>query len=460
MKYLGYKVLLFLLKIVVYLKRGVFWLGKGIFRIGKILQEAFEGTLGFRLYKIQFFLKKRFDRSKNPWTIRILDFLGSRSALQVVLLFVFIIIMYPHSSLYSEDTLGSPGRKTVLYQIIGPGDQDFSDIEEVEAEVIIQPNTNWREGTIAYGNGGNTPQIGEPTGISGAGPGGTSLIKPNILPGATVPTDTAPVQPTGTRTGILQYTVQNGDVIGSIASRFGISVNTILWANDLTTRSYIRPGDVLKIPPGTGVIHVVKKGDSLGKISGLYGVKSDDIASANSIANNGKTLVVGQSLFIPGGQKIAGSVVTPPRNIVQNGSIERELDKIAAPPPSINTPAGTDYIWPTSDHRINQYYGIRHTGVDIAGKIGNPNYAAKAGKVIKSQCGWNGGYGCYIILDHGGGITTLYGHNSKLLVSVGETVEQGQVIGLLGSTGRSTGPHLHFEVRVSGKRTNPLAYVR
>lgn len=459
MKYLGYKVLLFLLKIVVYLKRGIFWLGRGIFRIGKLLQEAFESTLGFRLYKIQFFLKKRFDRSKNPWTIRLLDFLGSRSTLQVVLLFVFIIIMYPHSSLYSEDSLGLPGRKTVLYKVLGPGDQDFAETEEVEAEVIIQPNVgNWREGVIAYDGGNNNGIQTEPSGISGVGPGGT-IIKPNILPGANLPVSDAPTQ-TGVRSGVIQYTVQNGDVIGSIASRFGISVNTILWANNLTARSYIRPGDVLKIPPGTGVLHLVKKGDSLGKIASLYGVKTDEIASANNLSNNGKTLVVGQNLFIPGGQKIQTGIAVPTRNIAQNGSINRELDKIAAPPPSINTPAGTDYIWPTSDHRINQYYGIRHTGVDIAGKIGNPNYAAKAGKVIKSQCGWNGGYGCYIIVDHGGGITTLYGHNSKLLVSVGETVEQGQVIGLLGSTGRSTGPHLHFEVRINGKRTNPLAYVR
>ncbi len=460
MKYLGYKFLLSLLKIVVYLKRGVFWLGRGIFSIGKYFQGIFEKTLGFRLYKIQFFLKKRFDRSKNPWTMPVVDFFGSRSTLQVVLLFVFIIIMYPHSSLYTEDSLGLPGRKTVLYQLLGPGDQDFQETEEVDADTIILPGANWRAGSIAYDNINVNNQVPEATGISGVGPGGMALIKPNILPGANLPSSSEPTTGISNRQGLVNYTVQNGDVIGGIATKFGVSVNTILWANNLTARSYIRPGDVLKIPPGTGVMYVVKKGDTLGKIARQYDVETDEIALANNISKNGSNLTVGKSIFVPGGQPISSAPLTSRVIVRETGTIGKELEKVAAPPPSITAPAGSGYIWPTMDHRINQYFGIRHTGVDIAGKIGNSNYAAKAGKVIKSQCGWNGGYGCYIILDHGGGVTTLYGHNSKLLVSVGETVEQGQVIGLLGSTGRSTGPHLHFEVRVGGARVNPLKYVR
>jgi murein DD-endopeptidase MepM/ murein hydrolase activator NlpD len=110
--------------------------------------------------------------------------------------------------------------------------------------------------------------------------------------------------------------------------------------------------------------------------------------------------------------------------------------------------------------RITQYFGWRHTGLDIAGKLGTPIYATRAGKVIKSQCGWNGGYGCYIIIDHGGGVISLYGHNSQLFVSVGDKVVQGQNISVEGSTGRSTGPHLHFEIRVNGVHQNPLKYIR
>lgn len=98
--------------------------------------------------------------------------------------------------------------------------------------------------------------------------------------------------------------------------------------------------------------------------------------------------------------------------------------------------------------------------MDIAGPIGTAIYAAKGGTVVKAQPGWNGGYGTYIILDHGDGLQTLYGHNSQLFVAVGEVVSQGQTIAAMGSTGRSTGPHLHFEVRVNGSRLNPLKYIR
>lgn len=460
MKYLGYKVLLSLLKVLVYLKRGIFWLGGQIFQLGRSLQNLFESTIGFRLYKIQFFLKKRFNPAKNPWTTRILDFLGSRSTLQVVLLFIFLLIMYPHSQLYSADSLSLPGRKTALYQLIGPGDQDYEEVEEVEVETLFQPDTpTWREGAIAYDPAGVTPLSPELQGISGLGPGGTALIKPNILPGANLPTDPSVPGQTPARRGVMEYTVQTGDVIGSIASRFGVSVNTILWANNLSVRSYIRPGDTLKIPPGTGVLHVVKKGESVGKIAQIYNVQGQEIVVANVLQKDGSDLRVGETLFIPGGVKLQPAPA--PRALVrQPTSVSRGLDRIAAPLPSVTAPAGSGYIWPTTDRRINQYFGLRHTGVDIGGKVGNANYAANAGRVVKSQCGWNGGYGCYIILDHGGGVTTLYGHNSKLLVSAGETVEQGQVIALLGSTGRSTGPHLHFEVRVGGKKVNPLRYVR
>ena len=462
MKYLGYKVLLSLLKVLVYAKRGIFWFGSKIFAFGKYFQNIFETTIGFRLYKVQFFLKKRFGRSKNPWVIWVVDSLGSRVALQFVLFLVFLIIVYPQSAVYTDNTLGLPGRKTVLYQILGPGDQDFVEVEEVQVETIIQPENSWREGSIAYENVTAPNPNQEESGISGYGLGGTSIVKPNILPGGNIrqkPVEGETEEPQ--RKSFVQYTVQAGDVIGAIATRFGVSVNTILWANNLTFRSYIRPQDILKIPPGNGVLHTVKKGESLGKIARMYGVKIGEIAVQNGLRADGANLSVGTNLFIPGGSKLQPTIPVPKKVINRTeGSIGKEFEKIAAPPPSIESPAGAGYIWPTADHRITQYFGLRHTGVDIGGKVGNSNYASASGKVIKSQCGWNGGYGCYIIIDHGSGITTLYGHNSKLLVEVGEFVKQGQAIGLLGSTGHSTGPHIHFEVRVGGKRVNPLKYVR
>src|SRR5690606_15862060 len=140
---------------------------------------------------------------------------------------------------------------------------------------------------------------------------------------------------------------------------------------------------------------------------------------------------IGDQLIIPGGrtpQVRSQPTYTPPSTIQK---VAEPLNKIAAPQPSVNAPAGSGYVWPTTVRRITQYYGFQHTGVDIAGPIGTPLIAARSGRVIRSQCGWNGGYGCYVILDHGGGIQTLYAHSSRLLVSVNEYVNQGQTIALM-----------------------------
>jgi murein DD-endopeptidase MepM/ murein hydrolase activator NlpD len=142
----------------------------------------------------------------------------------------------------------------------------------------------------------------------------------------------------------------------------------------------------------------------------------------------------------------------------------RNIAKIAVPPSSRQTPTVSGFVWPTAVHLVTQYFTWQHHGIDIAGgSFSTPNYAAKAGVVEKAQCGWNSGYGCEIIINHGGGIKTLYGHNSKLLVSVGDKVVAGQTIGMMGNTGNvrgRTGIHLHFEVLVNGARTNPFQFVK
>ncbi len=122
-------------------------------------------------------------------------------------------------------------------------------------------------------------------------------------------------------------------------------------------------------------------------------------------------------------------------------------------------PISNSFIYPTKSHSVNQYFGERHSGLDLEGKQGEDILAASAGTVSVSQCGWNGGYGCYIILDHGQGVTSLYANNDTLNVSIGDKVTAGQIIAKLGSTGHSTGPHLHFEIRVNDVAVNPLFYL-
>ena len=373
-----------------------------------------------------------------------------------MLFLLIFFLMVPHSNLYTRGTVEIAGRETLLYKIIGPGEQDFQ-LEEIVPEIvsasIMEKNApDWKEGAVSIqsgSTGGTAIQPPAQQDIAAISAGGTALSKPTILPGAVVPGSASG----STRTQIVFHNVQQGDTISNIASKYDINVATILWANNLSTYSYIRPGDQLKIPPVSGIIHTVKKGDTITKIAKLYNANAEKIIKFNKLKEGGSDVVIGESLVIPDGLK--------PQPVYSAGSrVYSQLSSISAPPPSVAAPAGSGYLWPTTVRRITQYFGWRHTGVDIAGPIGTPIYASRTGTVIRSQCGWNGGYGCYIIIDHGGGLTTLYGHNSRLYAKVGEAVTQGQTIALMGSTGRSTGPHVHFEVRVNGRRVNPLKYVK
>jgi LysM repeat protein len=273
-------------------------------------------------------------------------------------------------------------------------------------------------------------------------------------------TETPAGQPTqAARTGPIAYTVQNGDTISGISRRFNITANTILWENNLTVASVIQPGDRLTILPSSGVSHTVSSGQTLGQIASLYGVETEKIMALNGIGNANQ-LRIGAKLIIPGGNKIIA------RSSSTSGKIGNDVNKgltaiqkLIPGPSSAVIPVGNRMAWPTSGHRITQYYSWRHSGLDIANKTGTPIYAADDGTV--TVVGWNrGGYGNQIIIAHSGGKQTRYAHLSAFSVNVGQKVSKGQYIGAMGSTGRSTGPHLHFEVLINGRQYNPLNYVR
>ncbi len=458
-----YTVLLYILRSFVYIKRAVFFLLHIAWQGFGRLHDLYSETIGFRLYKIYFFFFRKLQKYHIRFDKSLVELFSRRAALQGIFLALILLVIFPESKLYTKEiTNRIPGRQTLLYQLVGPGDQDFAlddiVIEEAGNDIAqLGQSQSWREGALSVdGPVGASSDIARvPQDIGGITAGGSAITKPTIIPGMTLPTLGSSGEAVGgVRSATVEYTVQPGDVLGVIAEQFGISVNTILWANNLTTRSYIRPGDTLKIPPQSGVFHVVKRGDTVNAIANTYDAKAPDIIAFNKLQENGADIVVGEELFIPGGEKKAP---TPVYTAPIPNTIARQ---VAAPQPSVEAPAGSGYIWPTNVRTITQYFGWRHTGVDIAGPVGSALYAAQSGTVITSQCGWNGGYGCYIIVDHGGGVTTLYGHASQLDVSVGDDVDQGQVIGLMGSTGRSTGPHVHFEVRVNGSKQNPLKYVR
>ena len=281
---------------------------------------------------------------------------------------------------------------------------------------------------------------------------GDAILKPKLITLENTIGGTTEAVPKQQRTDIAYYTVQMGDTISTIARKFSISINTILWANDLSSSGFIKPGNQLTILPYSGIVYTVKSGDTLSKIAAKYNIDTDKILSCNSLPGG---LKIGQKIIVPGAKKIAEEAPVTVARSYTGISIIKDIIKSSSAPVS-----GSRMIWPTQGHNITQYYSWRHTGVDIANHIGTPVYAADSGTVIIAAGGWNGGYGNTIVIDHGNGIKTRYGHSSKLLVKVGDEVEKGQEIMLMGSTGNSTGPHLHFEVLINGSRTNPLGYIR
>jgi len=230
------------------------------------------------------------------------------------------------------------------------------------------------------------------------------------------------------------YTVQPGDTLAGIAQRTGVPLEYLIASNDLEP-SRLRPGQVLLVPVG-GVLHTVKPGQSLADIARSYGVAESALRLANALS----------------GEPLAGSRVLVPSPTVVPQATAAALGR------------GSGFAWPVRGEissgfgpRIHPIYGVPsfHAGIDLAVPEGTRVCAAAPGEVVTA--GWEGGFGLLVVVDHGNGYTSYYGHLSQVLVSAGQYVEIGQAIGLSGSTGLSTGPHLHFEVRYEGVAVNPLS---
>jgi LysM repeat protein len=262
-------------------------------------------------------------------------------------------------------------------------------------------------------------------------------------------TDNSEIITNVSRKKLVEYVIQPGDVIGMIAEKFGVSANTILWENDLTWNSTIRPGQKINILQDSGMNHEVASGDTVLAIAKKYQADASKIVEANKLAD-ASDISIGDLLFIPEGVR--------PTRIVSSYRPPAATTSNVTPPSATDINTGSKLLWPVLSHRITQYYHWGHSGLDVGDKTGNPIYAAEAGKVERS--GWSKGYGYNVVINHGNGIKTLYAHSSKLLVSVGDSVSRGQTIALVGNTGWSTGPHIHFEVRVNEVRKNPLNYIK
>jgi LysM repeat protein len=230
---------------------------------------------------------------------------------------------------------------------------------------------------------------------------------------------------------ISVYEVKKGDTLQDVAKLFNVSVNTIIWGNDLKSRTLV-PGTTLLILPITGIKHTVKKGETISTIAKKYKADVGDVSTYNGLSLDA-SLAVGDTVIVPDGEIEAVAVKKP---------------QVAAKKPKTlaTTPSGF-LVRPMVGGRKTQ--GIHgNNAIDIAANQGTPVVASASGRAILAKMGgYNGGYGNLIIINHEKGVQTVYAHLRDIYITQGQTVTQGQVIGEVGNTGRSTGPHLHFEVR-------------
>jgi murein DD-endopeptidase MepM/ murein hydrolase activator NlpD len=252
------------------------------------------------------------------------------------------------------------------------------------------------------------------------------------------------------RDSVVSYTVLADETLSTIAKKFNVTTDSLRWQNNLRSENDIKIGQVLEVPPIDGVVHKVKRGDTIYSIAKKYAVDPQAIVNwpFNSYTDDENFgLAVGQALMVPDG-------VMPREKLWQQ---PKYLAGKATPNAGAVSATG-QFVWPTSG-RITQRFIWYHKGLDIANNASPDILAADSGTVIVA--GWpdNAGYANRVIIDHGNGFVTLYAHMRAVYVTEGQTVNRGDPIGGMGSTGRSTGIHLHFEIRYNGVFMDPLQYL-
>jgi len=250
------------------------------------------------------------------------------------------------------------------------------------------------------------------------------------------------------RDKIITYTVKNGDTISTVAQKYNISTDTIKWANDMTSDN-LAVGDSLKILPVTGIAHKVAQGETVYTVAKKYDAEAQAIADFpfNDFANPETfSLVSGQIVIVPEGIKPEAKPVY------------RRQQYIAQGPASVTTGG---FTWPVAGS-VSQFAAWYHMALDITSDTGTPIVAAHSGTVSTVNVGvWDGGYGTNLYINRGDGIQSHYAHMSGVNVSSGDTVVAGKtIIGWVGMTGRTTGPHVHFEIIKDGGLVNPLPYLQ
>lgn len=413
--------------------------------------------------------RRYLELSENPWERRRLVLTSQPSVVFIGALVIFLLTAISVRASTAPGVI--VGSRSILLTHLVQSEADWQ-----AADIATGPESEFAEQipTTMYRSGGSIAYVFPYTGDVGPAPAGDE--SPDVPTQKPEPQKVEPIQ---------RYAVQRGDTLARIAKKFNLKIDTLLWANNLVTNSVLRPGDTVVVPAVDGIIYTVKSGGTLSDVAKKYNVTTKQLALANNISAAAQ-LKKGQALVIPGANPPSVPKVPTPTpkptpaptpepqpepqpapELVADNPTQNDVtpvtpeipvehpDVIARPPLA----PGEKLLWPTRRHSVTQYFSGGHPGVDIDGDYTDPVYAADGGTVIYS--GWNnGGYGNMILIDHGNGMVTRYGHNSKVFVAVGQQVSRGDVISMVGTTGRSTGSHLHFEVIMSGKRVNPIKYIR
>ncbi len=388
--------------------------------------------VGVPSYRVIFFVRRYVQKVLLPAKHRIVFLVSNRYTMHVMMALIVVGVMWVNLSardVRAEDF----GQKSLLYQLVSEDDSSILEVVEAGSPIVtLGSSSTYLTGTVVDARRQIDLDFLQETATSAVG-------EEAIVEVVEVPV----------RTSIETYVVQEGDTLGRIAERYGLSLSTILWSNALSYTSTIRPGQELSVLPIDGVLYTVRSGDTLSRIARNYSVEVETIMSQNGLESANR-LAIGDKLLLPGGE--------PPSPVSTSRSSASITTLFTAPSVSAPSTAVDGWIWPTDWYVITQYYTWRHTGVDIDGDYTTFSYASRGGVVIYS--GWRSGYGLTVEVDHGDGYVTRYAHHSKNYVAVGDVVSAGEVLAQTGTTGRSTGTHLHFEVIRNGRFQNPLDYVR
>ena len=297
------------------------------------------------------------------------------------------------------------------------------------------------------------------------GPGGPILIDQAVVAPQANPYTTIPNRQ---RRDVIRYTVQDGDTLFGIAALYGLTPESLLWANYDALQDnphLLTPGMELNIPPVNGIVYTVEAGDTVESLAEKYKATVEAIYVGGYEWNQlkpGQQPTLGATLIIPGGSREFKSWALPQAENTSQATGNAEVPVVSNSNAGFCADAsaglvGTGaFIWPADQHWVSgNNYAAWHPGIDIATNMGDPIYAADNGVVV--YAGWNTwGYGNLVVIDHGNGWQTWYAHNSAIYVGCGQNVFQGGVVAAAGSTGHSTGPHLHFETRLNGTFPNPF----